>query len=225
MSAIGCMELKMSDPKVGIHNHLVIGVSGGSCAGKTTFAQELHRCLGEKNSTIICQDWYYHDLSRSMAMQQDPHTINFDEPSSIDFEFMYQQLLQLLQGKMIFAPRYDFCRHARLSTAQPVESKRVLIVDGTLILSQWHLRQLFNYSVFLDIAEGIRIKRRINRDVLERGREKPGILHQFESQVQPMHFKFVEPHKETSSYVVTNDKTFYQVIAVLIQKVQSWVYP
>ncbi|WII71526.1 uridine kinase [Bdellovibrio sp. 22V] len=171
----------------------VIGVAGGSGSGKTHFALELQRILGAENCLIVYQDNYY--IDQSARFDGDGGSVNFDHPSSLDFSLLAQGLRQLKQGQTIQIPIYDFHTHSRRKETIRGEPKKIILVDGILILNSPEVRAELDEAVFFDTPESLRFARRLARDVHERGRTPEGVRKQFELQVRPMHNEFVEPSK------------------------------
>jgi uridine kinase len=198
---------------------LIIGVSGGSGSGKTTFARMLHEkiCqkLGPSTCAILSQDSYYIDQS---AKFKGDGSINFDHPSSIDFPLLAEHLKMLKDGKSIQVPNYDFVTHTRSPETNPFAVLPVVILDGMLIFSQENIRSLLDYSIFIDAPENVRFERRLHRDVRDRGRTPEGVRIQYEAQVKPMHDQFIEPSKAFASQVVSSMHKFDQPIHEIIEK-------
>ena len=150
---------------------LLIGVSGGSGSGKTTFARLLFDYLGKGVCSILYQDAYYFDQSRNF---KGDGSINYDHPNAIDFSLMTLHLELLKEGKNIDVPHYCFKTHKRLDQVTSFPPKPIVITDGILILSQPRVRDQFDISVFIDTPEEERFRRRLERDVKERGRTQRG---------------------------------------------------
>ncbi len=196
---------------------LLIGVCGGSGSGKTTLAKNLQQLWGEEKSSILYQDSYYIDQSKNF--DHDGGSINYDHPSSIDFQLMYEDLKKLKWGKDIDVPVYDFETHARKKEKKFFASKKIILIDGILIFSQEAIVNLLDYRVFVDTPESIRLERRIERDTTERGRTKEGVLSQFFAHVKPMHDEFIEPFKEQSSAIVSGLRPIPELVKFVDQKV------
>lgn len=182
----------------------VIGVSGGSGSGKTTFSRMLNEAfqkkLGSHCCAILAQDHYYIDQSKKFKGDGDP-AVNFDHPSAIDFALLAEHLNLLRAGKSIEVPIYDFATHVRATRTNRFEPRPVVIVDGMLLLSQPILNPFLDYRIFIDTPEATRYERRLYRDVKERGRTPEGVEKQFRLQVKPMHDEFIEPSKTTADAV------------------------
>ena len=189
---------------------MVIAIAGGSGSGKTTFARMLQANLGEHMASIVAQDFYYYDLSSKFDF--DGGSVNFDHPSSIEFGLMAKDLRKLKDGTNVQIPRYDFKTHTRIPATQAAVARPIILVDGILILSQPDLREIFDFIFFIDTQEELRFKRRLQRDVKERGRTPEGVYHQFYAQVKPMHDLYVEPSRIWADRVISGEKSFGPVI-------------
>jgi uridine kinase len=184
-------------------NICVVGICGGSGSGKTTLAKIFQKRLGEDHCTFIPQDNYY--LDQSYKFDGDGGSVNFDHPSSIDFPLLATHIQMLKAGQCIQMPTYDFATHKRLSETITMVPNKIILVDGTLILSQEEILRELHSSVFIDIPTDVRFERRLNRDIRERGRCPDGVRKQFYSQVEPMHNDFVLPSKEKAKFVINNN--------------------
>lgn len=193
---------------------IIVAVAGGSGSGKTTLAKKLQEALGDQ-AKILSQDSYYRDQSH---LFKGDGSVNFDHPDAIDFDLMAQHLKMLSCGQTIQVPVYDFSTHTRKKETISFSPGSVVIVDGTLILSQAQLRPFFSFSIFIDVAEEIRFARRLKRDTEQRGRTPEGVKKQFESFVKPMHDVFVEPCKNHATMVVTNNVDICDLVVQLEKK-------
>ena len=182
-------------------NALLIAVAGGSCSGKTTTVKYLKSIFGFEKSVIISQDSYYLDNSGVTP----PKQANFDVPQAIDFNLLALHLSGLKAGRSVGVPVYDFVTHRRTNVINSTEVRPIVIVDGTLILHAKHLRDFFDFRIFVECEEDIRLKRRIERDVASRGRTEISVRKQFSSQVSPMHNKYVEPSKEYADLIINRN--------------------
>lgn len=188
----------------------IIGVAGGSGSGKTFFARELQKILGDEKCTILYQDNYYIDQSQSF--DGDGGSVNFDHPESLDFALLAQGLAALKAGKSIKVPIYDFATHTRKNETLDCHPKKIILVDGILILDSKLVREELNEAIFFDTPEELRFKRRLERDVHERGRTAEGVKKQFDLQVKPMHNQFVEPSKNYAQTIVKDFGDYHEAI-------------
>ena len=194
---------------------IVLGVAGGSCSGKTTLTHFLKSFFGA-DSTILAQDSFY--IDQSHKFDRDGGSVNFDHPSSIDFALMGECVKGLKKNLEVSIPIYDFATHKRSKEVQKIPPKKLVIIDGTLILSQELVRTHLDISFFIDAPEEIRFQRRLERDTKERGRTEQGVRDQFFNQVKPMHDEWVEPSKMNSTHTfpgTTNFSTDSEIEAIL----------
>ena len=196
----------------------VVGIAGGSGAGKTRLALALQEHFGYSRCHILSQDSYYVDHLQDFI--EDGGAVNFDHPDAIDFALMTRQLAQLKNGEAVDVPTYDFSRHHRLPQTQHVESRPLLIVEGILILSAAPLRALFDESVFLEVPEALRFSRRLQRDTRERGRKEDGVRKQFQNHVKPMHDAYVEPTSRYATRVLKDDAEINAYVQDIEQRLQ-----
>ncbi len=198
----------------------ILGVAGGSGSGKTFFAQALQKKLQDQ-AFVLYQDNYYIDQSHRFDF--DGGSVNFDHPEALDFDLLADHLKELKAGGDIRIPKYDFATHKRMTETIYQPWKKVVIVDGILILTQPKLLEIFDESIFVETPEEIRFARRMNRDVVERGRTPEGVKAQFEAQVKPMHDLFVEPSKEHATFISSgvDMDAFYRLLANVQNKIAA----
>ena len=194
----------------------IIGVAGGSGSGKTYFARELHKILGDDLSAIVYQDNYY--IDQSHRFDGDGGSVNFDHPESLDFDLLAKDLGKLKKGESIDVPIYDFATHTRKKETLKYQPKKIILVDGILILDSHVVRSQLDEAVFFDTPEELRYKRRLERDVQERGRSAEGVKKQFEKQVRPMHNQFVEPSKIFAQTIVKDFGDYHEAIEFFTKK-------
>lgn len=194
----------------------IIGVAGGSGSGKTFFARELQKILGDEKCTILYQDNYY--IDQSHRFDGDGGSVNFDHPDSLDFALLARGLADLKAKKAIEVPIYDFATHSRKQETIKCLPKKIILVDGILILDSQVVRDQLDEAVFFDTPEELRFKRRLERDVQERGRTVEGVKKQFELQVRPMHNQFVEPSKSFAQTIVKDFGEYHEAIDFFTRK-------
>lgn len=188
----------------------IVGVTGGSGSGKTTFVEFLKAELGENLCSMIYQDSYYKDQSH--LFDKDGGAVNFDHPDSLELSLLAEHLRELKAGNAVDVPRYCFKTHSRQSEADPVPAKRVILVDGILLFTHKEVSQLVDHKIFINTSESARYYRRLHRDVKDRGRTPEGVKEQFFKQVKPMHDLFVEPVKDLCNEVISGEQSFDQVV-------------
>jgi len=168
----------------------VLGLAGGSGAGKTTLVEGITSRFGD-DASVLWFDEYYHDLAHLDPGQR--AVVNFDHPDSLDEVLLVEHLDGLLAGRPVDVPVYDFATHTRTDRTRRVDPRPVVVVDGILVLAVPELRRRLDLAVFVDAPAEVRLDRRMDRDVRERGRTTASVRAQFEATVAPMHEAFVEP--------------------------------
>ena len=179
---------------------LIIGLAGGSGSGKTTIARSIVEAVGPGDVTLIQHDAYY--LDRSDLPLEERAKVNYDHPDSLETGLLVEHLRQLLQGHAVERPVYDFTVHNRAAETVVVEPHPVLIVEGILVLSEPDLRDLMDLKIYVDTDADLRIARRWERDIKERGRTFDNVRDQYLHTVRPMHLQFVEPSKRYADIVI-----------------------
>lgn len=198
---------------------ILIGIGGGSGSGKTSVAQNINQALRPGRVCIIEQDFYYKDSSHLPAEQRSK--LNFDHPDAFDMDLMYTQLCQLLGGKAIEHPIYDFRTHCRRSETQKVGPHRVVVLEGILILMDPRIRNLMDIKVYVDNDPDVRFIRRLKRDLEERARSVDSVVDQYERTVRPMYLQFVEPTKRYADIIIPGGGLNTVAIDLLTTKIEA----
>ena len=193
---------------------LIIGIAGGTGCGKTTVVNQILNELPEGEVGVISQDSYYKDTSH--LSYEERIKINFDHPRSIDFELLETHLKELRDNKAIQQPVYSFVKHNRTGDTIITQPRKVIIVEGILILTNPELREMFDIKIFVHADSDERLIRRLKRDIAERGRDLDEVLSRYQNTLKPMHQQFIEPMKEYADIIIPNNK--YNTVAVDIVK-------
>ncbi len=189
---------------------LIIGIAGGTGSGKTTVVHQIMNELPETEVGIISQDSYYKDNSNLSFDER--ALINFDHPRAIDFDLLVQHLQELKAGKTVDQPVYSFVTHNRTDDTVFTHPRKVMIVEGILILANPELRDLFDVKIFVHADSDERLIRRLKRDIAERGRDMDEVLNRYQTTLKPMHQQFIEPTKAYADIIIPNDK--YNTVAI-----------
>ncbi|PTM06444.1 MAG: uridine kinase [Bacteroidetes bacterium] len=189
---------------------LIIGIAGGTGCGKTTVVNQILNELPQGEVGVISQDSYYKDTSHLSYNER--VKINFDHPRSIDFDLLTDHLKELKLDKPIHQPVYSFVTHNRTGDTILTHPRKVMIVEGILILTNPELRDLFDIKIFVHADSDERLIRRLKRDIAERGRDLDEVLARYQSTLKPMHEQFIEPMKEYADIIIPNNK--YNTVAV-----------
>ncbi len=193
---------------------LIIGIAGGTGCGKTTVVNQILNELPEGEVGVISQDSYYKDTSH--LSYEERVKINFDHPRSIDFELLESHLKDLRNGIAIDQPVYSFVKHNRTGDVIKTLPRKVMIVEGILILTNAELRDMFDIKIFVHADSDERLIRRLKRDISERGRDIEEVLTRYQNTLKPMHQQFIEPTKEYADIIIPTNK--YNTVAVDIVK-------
>lgn len=189
---------------------ILIGIAGGTGAGKTLVAQSISSDLGTEDVLIVEQDSYYRDLRHIPLGEREMR--NFDHPEAFDRDLLRSHLETLLGGNEVDMPIYEMRTHTRSPQSVRVKPRKVMILDGLLILEDPALRQLLDIKIYVDADPDIRFIRRLKRDITERGRTLDQVIRQYESTVRPMHLQFVEPSKRYADLIIPEGG--YNVVAI-----------
>ena len=199
---------------------IVIGIAGGTCSGKTSIASILIEEFRYTNSVnIIKEDDYYKDQS-NLPMEEREKT-NYDHPLAFDFDLMQNHIKQLIEGKAIEKPTYDYTIHNRSKNTEVIYPSDVLIIEGLFTLYTKEIRDLEDIKIFVDTPADIRFIRRLKRDVAERARTVESITTQYLTTVKPMHDQFLEPTKQYADIIIPQGKENKVAIDLLKTKINS----
>src|SRR5262245_10749780 len=179
---------------------ILIGIAGGSGSGKTLVARNIVRELGSDRVVIIGQDSYYRDLENIPF--RDREVRNFDHPEAFDNELLRRHVRDLLEGRAVEQPIYDYTEHRRLPETRHIGDHLVVVLEGILIFVDPELRAMMDIKLFVDADADVRFIRRLRRDLVERGRSVDSIIRQYEESVRPMHMQFVEPTKRYADLII-----------------------
>lgn len=200
-------------------NPLVIGIAGGSGSGKTTLAHMVLDRVGRERIAYLPHDAYYKDLAALPPNQR--MAINFDHPDSLDTDLLIHHVLQLKEYRAVDLPVYDFKNHTRTTEFTHIEPKPVIMVEGILIFADKTLRNLLDVKVFVDTDSDIRLIRRLERDILERGRTTEMVVRQYMATVRPMHLEFVEPSKRYADVIVPEGGLNEVAMEMVVARLES----
>ena len=197
---------------------IIIGITGASGSGKTTFAKQLISSIPKEQTLLIGQDSYYKDLSH-LSPKERPSQ-NFDHPDALDLNLLKQQLIALKKGENVLQPIYDFNSHCCLNKSLQLHPKKIIIVEGTLILCQTNLHNLYDIIIYVDLDQKTCLERRIRRDVTERGRTKESVIEQYNKTVKPMFETFIYPNKKIAQIIIpgANNDEF---IMLILKKIKN----
>ena len=196
---------------------IVVGIAGGSASGKSTVVRELTSLMGRSRVAVLSHDAYYHDLSHMPIERR--IQVNVDHPDSLETSLLVKHIKALQSGHAVEIPNYDYASQTRNSVGVSITSAPVLIVEGMLALWDERLRDLMDLRVFVDTSPEQRLERRIERDVLERGRDAKMVKQQHLERVQPMHEIYVQPSRVHADFLIPEGGHNIESIRALVDQV------
>lgn len=187
-------------------------IAGGTASGKTTLVRKVSKL--HPDCLVVSHDRYYHDVD-------DPLTHDYDHPRSLDTARLVANLVELRAGRSTELPVYDFATHTRLAKGEVVEPRALIIVEGILVLADEHLRSLADVSVYVQADDDLRLARRLQRDIVERGRDPEGVLRQYLSTVRPGHMRHVQPSRHHADVVLDGEAPLEVLAAGFVAMIKA----
>jgi len=175
----------------------IIVIAGGSGSGKSTLANLLRARL---KCPLLSEDDYYHNNAQEPGFH--PSTFDFDDISARDHQLLFEHLKKLKQGHGVMKPTYCFKTHARLVGTAHIKPSAFLLLEGLHLLCNAQLRMLFDYTIFIDVPDDVRLARRLLRDTQERQRTPQSVIDQYLSFVRPAHLRLTEPSKRFANFLL-----------------------
>jgi uridine kinase len=197
---------------------VVVGIAGGTGSGKTTVARAIYDRVGKDKIEWVSHDSYYRNFEG--LQPEEKHHINFDHPDSLETELLARHLDVLVKGSAVEVPIYDFTTHSRKQETHRVEPRKVVIVEGILVLYEPELRKRIDIKLFVDTPADIRFVRRLMRDIKTRGRSVESVIEQYVTTVRPMHEEFVEPSKRYADLIIPEGGENLVAIDAIIARVE-----
>lgn len=202
---------------------IIVGVTGGSGSGKSSVSKQILKTFSEMSVLVLAQDNYYKDQSHIPFEER--LATNYDHPFAFDNDLYLEHIRSIIEGQSIDVPVYDFVHHTRSKELRHEPSRDVLILEGILIFDNPEIRELCDIKVFVDTDDDIRLARRIQRDVLQRGRSIESVLDQYMQVVKPMHLQFTEPTKRYADIIVPEGGYNQVAIDLLVTKIHTILRP
>jgi len=197
---------------------VIIAVAGGSSSGKTTVVNKIIKDLDKFPIVVLKHDDYYKDQS-DMTMEE-REAVNYDHPFALDNDLFYAHLLDLIAGKSIEKPTYDFVELTRAKATEIIHPAKIIILEGILVLEDDRI-QLADIKLFVEADDDLRFIRRLQRDTKERGRTIESVINQYLNTVKPMHYAFVKPTKRYADIIIPNDYSHDVAVDLIHSKIIS----
>ena len=198
---------------------ILITIAGGTASGKSTVVKEIIKHFSKEEVRVICQDNYY--KAQDNLTLEERTQINYDHPNSFDTDLMFSQLGDLLEGKTIQMPIYDFKVHNRSNEIKVINPSKVIILEGILTLYDKRIRDLSDILIYVESDPDIRFIRRLKRDIEERGRDMNGVIMQYLTTVKPMYDEYIAPTKRYADIIIPNDVKHDVAIEILSAKIKE----
>ncbi|MBP3905737.1 MAG: uridine kinase [Peptostreptococcaceae bacterium] len=202
---------------------LIIGITGGTGSGKSTVCKAIKDSIPAENIAILEQDAYYKDQTHLSF--EDRLKTNYDHPLAFDNKLLINHIDMLCEGKSIEKPIYDYELHTRKQDETvTVEPKDIIIVEGIMILEDEELRNKLDIKIYVDTEDDLRILRRIQRDIKERGRTVDSVIEQYLQTVKPAHDQFIEPYKKYSDIIIPEGGQNEVAIDIVIARIKTQLH-
>ncbi len=203
-----------------LNKPVIIGIAGGSASGKSSLSRKIYQVFEKTNSiTIIKEDDYYKD-QRDVDYEE-RKKVNYDHPLAFDYDLLYQQLNELIEGVTIKKPVYDYANNTRSDMIEIIKPSDVIIIEGLFVLENKHLRELLDIKLYVDTPADIRFIRRLERDIKKRGRTIDLVINQYLNTVRIMHEEFVEPSKKFADLIIPEGGHNQVAIDIINAKIAS----
>ncbi len=196
---------------------LFIGLAGGSGSGKTTIAESVLDRLDGQVALVHHDAYYRHAPELSYGERT---KVNYDHPASLETELLVEHLMALRAGVAVERPVYDFAVHLRSDETVRVEPAPVVVVEGILVLAEPELRSELDLKIFVDTDSDIRLARRLQRDIEERGRTVDSVVSQYFETVRPMHIEYVETSKRYADLIIPEGYN-PRAVATVVELIRS----
>ena len=201
---------------------LILGVAGGSGSGKTTVVSQIIRAMEPVPVSLLHHDSYYRDHPEMSPEER--ARLNYDHPDVLETELLAEHLRELMAGRAVEEPVYDFTSHSRTDETRRIEPNPIVILDGILILAEPELRELMDIRVFVETDSDLRFIRRLLRDTQERGRSMGSVIRQYQETVRPMHLEFVEPSRRHADVILPLGRENRVAISMLVARLRARVF-
>ncbi len=200
----------------------IIGIAGASGSGKTTLSEKILEEIGPDNIALLPHDAYYRNQDKKPFEER--LKVNYDHPTSLETELLIEHIHLLKSGQAVEVPVYDFVNHTRSKVTNLVEPKRLIMVEGILIFVERKLRQLFDMKLFVDTDQDICFIRRLQRDLVERGRTMDSVVNQYLEMVRPSYLEFVEPTKRYADVIIPEGGRNLVASEMVIARLNSLIH-
>lgn len=191
----------------------IIGITGGSGSGKTSIIKLLRDKFSEAELCLISQDNYY--LDRNQQLQDANGVTNFDLPTCLNEKQFLQDIRTLMEGKSIEFMEYTFNNDLRESRVKKIDSAPIIVVEGLFVFYYEEMRKLMDLKVYVDASDIVKLKRRIQRDQVERNYPIDDVLYRYEYHVTPAYQNYILPFKRQADIIINNEYKFDNAVQMI----------
>lgn len=195
----------------------VIGIAGSSGSGKTFFLKSFLNHFLPEEVTLISQDDYY--IPANTKTKEENRLYNFDLPTAIDREAFYAHIKDLFDGKTIYKEEYTFNNPDLKPKMLQINPAPILVVEGLFIFHYDEVNELLDYRIFMDAEEKISLRRRLKRDLEERGYDHDDVMYKWINHVMPSYNTYLFPYREQCDLVIHNNTDDPQIIDTYTQDI------
>ncbi|WP_020604454.1 uridine kinase [Spirosoma spitsbergense] len=192
----------------------IVGITGGSASGKTSFLKGVLSAFSEDQICLISQDNYY--LSRDIIPVDDQGIHNFDLPETIDHHLYAQHIGQLRDGQIITQKEYTFNNPAIIPRILTFNPAPIIVVEGIFVFHFRELADQMDLKIFIDAKNSIKLERRVKRDAEERGYDLDDVMYRWKYHVKPTYRQFIKPYRAEADIVIPNNNHYQKGLDVVI---------
>ena len=197
----------------------IIGITGGSASGKTTFLRKLLTHFTDDELCLLSQDNYYKDKSDQQVDENG--VVNFDLPACIDGDEFAKDITALRSGNEVQRKEYTFNNPNVTPKDLTFKPAPIILVEGIFVFYYPEIYKQLDLKIFIDAKEHIKLQRRIIRDKMERGYELDDVLYRYTNHVAPTYEKYIEPYKYDADIVVPNNKNLDKALELVVSHLKS----
>jgi len=208
-----CYLVRTKYSSVNNYKPYIIGVSGGSGSGKTTFVNRLKDLFTDEEMTVFSQDDYYRP--RTEQERDGNNEKNFDLPTSIDRKMYHEHLSNLLEGYPVDKMEYNYNNELVQPKVKTFQPAKAILCEGIFVFYYHEIYQLMDLRIFIDSKDSIKVIRRIQRDRRERNYPLADVLYRYQHHVSPTYDQFIYPYRDKVDIVINNNIGFDEALNII----------
>jgi uridine kinase len=197
----------------------IVGISGGSASGKTSFLNQLKEELPFESLCVVSQDNYYRP--REFQEKDENGQFNFDLPTSIDRSAFYTDMERLSAGESLSIKEYSFNNASRIANSILLEPAPIIVMEGLFIFHYEEIRNELDLKVYIEARDEVKLERRLKRDKDERGYPEDTVLYQWRNHVMPSYQRYLRPYRDDADIIITNNVSYKKGLMVLVNHLKK----